>query len=270
LYLGLIPTLLSVFAVFRASKEGKPQSRMILWLVICMAAAIVLAMGTTLHITLDQFRLGHVPEILKKWQITAQGIIPLPNYFLFKYLPFYDGMRAWDRYGIFVSLFLAILAGLGFYLLCKKIQSPGMRMAVFCLAIALICVDYRINTPLSRLEARPVDLWLAAQPGMGSVVEFPVNESFQPVSIYGSLTHQKPMFGTFYGAYLPKNYEQILPELNQFPSEQGIQILKDRKVQYVLVDASKYADWPQVQNKLASAALDFKEVLGSIYIYEMK
>ncbi len=270
IYLGVIPFVLAVIALLRIFKERSNQSKIIVWLAVSVIVAMVLAMGTTLHITSEPFRMSPVPEILKKWNITSQGLIPLPNYFLFKFLPFYDGMRAWDRYGIFVNLFLAVVAGMGFYLISKNIRNQKVAVGLFTLVVLLICVDYKVNMPLSQLEPRPVDLWLADQPGDGSVVQFPIQDSFQPTYIYGSLFHHKALFGTFYGAYLPKEYDLLLPDLRKFPNEKGIQILKDRKIDYILVDSKRYQDWASVKKSLDSSSLIFKTVIDNYYVYVLK
>jgi hypothetical protein len=63
--------------------------------------------------------------------------------------------------------------------------------------------------------------------------------------------HGKPIvYG--YGAFFPSRYRQLRPLLWDFPSAQGLVLLRDWGVRYVLVGARSYgSQWPEIQQRLA-------------------
>ncbi len=268
IYLGVIPILMMVAAIFPVKRIERERKQQIGWFVFIMLSSIILAMGTTLH-WLGEPVLVSLPEFLKKSYVLSQGLIPLPNYFLFKYLPFYNGMRSWSRYGVYVILFGAILAGIGFARISTKMQHRMLQVSALILSILLIGVDYRINVPLAFTQPRPVDLWLKSAPASGSVAQFPIMQSASPESVLGSLTHDKPLFGMFYGAYFPKEFEALLPALDAFPAEECIRILQQRKVSYVIVDASFYKDWTKEQVAAPAPELSLQQKVDQYLIYRL-
>ena len=78
-------------------------------LALMAVVAFILALGTDFH-WLGQAVMVDVPEFLRPWHPYPQTLIHLPGYLLFKYLLFYANMRVWMRYGIFVMLFISVLA----------------------------------------------------------------------------------------------------------------------------------------------------------------
>lgn len=110
LYVGVIVALLALVAVvFRKSAQlGRGTTLLFLIMVV---VAFVLSLGVVLRwlshpVTID-IPLGS--SIFSD----LTGMIPLPSYFLYKLLPFYSSIRVPMRYGVFVNLFLIVLAGGG-------------------------------------------------------------------------------------------------------------------------------------------------------------
>jgi hypothetical protein len=271
LYLGAVSLLLVVIALWPEKENRGETFRKRIWMIAIILSSIVLAMGTTLHWNNDPVVVNPIPSIFRHIPLFVfkQGIIPLPNYLLFKYLPFYDGMRVWSRYGIFAILFIAVLAGIGFDRIAKRISRRTWKYALSLAAIFLVCIDFRVQVDLTRVEARPVDVWLQSAEGAGSVVEFPIDESITVDYVYGSLIHQKPLLGMFYGAYLPQDYESLLPTLNTFPSEDSVRVLRERGVGYVLVDQSQYPDWPRQEKLVTDLGLVYQTQVDQFMIYHL-
>jgi len=267
LYLGMV-TLIFVSVAVVKRREISPLSLVMVFFVTGLAS-VVLAMGTTLHWN-GQPVLLTVPAFLHPWIERDQLPIPLPNLLLFNNLPFYDSMRAWMRYGVYASLFASLLAGIGFGWVAGKMSSPAARRVLFAAVLVLALVDLFPNTlPLTRLEVRPIDRWLASQPGKGAFVQFPIKISLQSETVYTTLLNDKPFLGMFPGAYLPKSFRQQWRDLRGFPSEASTEILRDRQIQYVIVDQYEYDDWPATAKQIASLGMRELEVIGQQHIFEL-
>ncbi len=87
LYLGTVALALAIVALVGARKLN--LGRQVKLLFVMALAACVLALGTDLH-WLGQTVVVRVPQWLQKWHPYTETFIPLPGYFLFKYLPFYS------------------------------------------------------------------------------------------------------------------------------------------------------------------------------------
>ena len=150
------------------------------------------------------------------------------------------------RYGVFAILFAVLIAGIGFSLVVERFRHPKIRVAFFLVCLAFVLLDFHADIPLTALQPEKIDLWLAAQPGSGAVVQFPIRESTTSAYVYSSLIHHKPLLGMFSGAYLPASFNQIMPTLLDFPNAESVSLLRTRGVQYVIVDSYEY---PQLKGK---------------------
>lgn len=245
-YIGIVGLFLSGYALIHYKQDSSVG-----WieklLVFGIASTMILAMGTSLHWFRQQVTIT-VPEVFQGWIPKSKVPLYLPNYLLFNILPFYDGMRVWMRFGIYVNLFTAVLAGIGFARMIQSIKAEHYRMIsnlALLITIVLIGIDFYIAPfPLSEVIGRPVDIWLAAQPNGGAVAQFPIELSIQPELIYATLIHEKPFLGMYYGAYLPYNFSQrIYPILKKFPDKKSVKLIHEKGVEYILVDESNYVDW---------------------------
>ena len=267
LYIGA-GTLLLVGAAVAVQKKTPEDAKLVKLLLFVSVCAMVLALGTTLHWFRDQV-VFEIPEFIRPLLHRKLAPIPLPNYFLFKYLPFYNGMRTWMRYGIYANLFLAVLAGVGYARITSAFQGRAARSFALALTLVLIGLDFStIPYPTVEVQARPVDTWLAAQPGDGAFVQFPISQSTQPEIVYATLVNNKPFLGMFYGAYLPKDFERIRPDLANFPSQKSVQILHDRGIKFVLVDSSQYQPWSMAKKQIETFGLREVHISDSQHVFE--
>lgn len=234
---------------------------------LTMAAAWVLALGVDLHWLGRSVEVG-VPQWIQRWHPYPRTFIPLPGYFLFKGLPFYDGMRVWMRYGIFVNLFVSLLAGVGVTWLLQRL---GRRLAqpVALLLLLLVLVDfYPGPLQLSPVEGRAVDYWLAEQ-ASGSVMQFPISQATTPEQTYYTLVHGKPFVGGFFAAFAPPQFQRIQPVLAAFPDEASIALLKTLGVRWVLVDSTQYDNIGAVRAALEGSGLHLATILDGQHLYEL-
>ncbi len=237
LYLGVITLCLAVLSFVQRKRIRQTcQRNLLAW---AFAGSVVLALGVDLH-WMGESVILDVPQVLQRLHPFPRTFIPLPNYFLLEILPDYDRMRIWMRYGIFASLFLSVLAGLGANAILAG-RSLRVHAAAAVIFLGLILLDfYQGPPPLSPVQGRAVDIWLAEQTEPMAVVQIPAWQMIAPEQTYYTLVHGKPFVGAFFAAFKPEAYESMARTLENFPSEESISLLRRLGVGYVLVDKSVY------------------------------
>ncbi len=155
LYVGLVPGVLALVAL-------RTFERRFVWVGTGLFA-FILALGTDLHT-------GNIP-------LQPDRPIWLPAYYLHQ-LPIIGLMRVWARFGVVTILFVALLAGVGAAQLThcsKEVSRSGdhtlkhrRSLLLAPLIILLVALDlspiYRTTDRIT-LAPRPIDIWLAQQPG---------------------------------------------------------------------------------------------------------
>jgi hypothetical protein len=268
LYIGVVAGILALVAFLRR-KETRHQALVValLWMA---AFAFLMALGTSFHWNGQELRVA-VPAFLQGILHRAETPIPLPAYLMFKYFPFFAKMRALMRFGLFVLVATSTLAGLGAAWVIGRI-TPGRRALATVLLLALVFLDFYPGPyrQFSDVQPRPVDAWLASQPGDGAVAQFPFSEEVDQQQTYYSQFHGKPFIGGFFAAFLPPQYARVKPVLDTFPSPESAALLKQLGVAYVLVDTAAYPGYEQAKPSIE--ALGLKEVTqqGAEVVYEWK
>jgi hypothetical protein len=268
-YLGAVALMLTgvAWGTPKRISEHASSLRVFGWVGL---AAVILALGTTLHLNSQRVLLD-VPDLLQSWLAFAQVPVPLPGWILVRILPFYDGMRVWMRYGVYANLFVALSAGLGWLALSRIVQVTWIRNSALLVVLLSIGIDfYQGPMPISTITPRPVDIWLESQPDIGTVVYFPASGNNTPTAVFGSLTSNKPLLGMFFGAYLPKNYEALLPTLQKFPDSSSMALLRDKGVGYIVVDATQYVNWDAVQQSFDDLGLVGVYAVNKQYVYTLR
>jgi hypothetical protein len=169
-----------------------------------------------------------------------------------------------------VMVFADVLAGIGAAWLLSKVQTPWKNMLALGLLMLVIFDFY--PAPMkeySRVASRPIDSWLAEQPGNGAVVQFPFQLVEDQDQVYYTLSYNKPFLGGFFNAFPPEQYQRIKPILMNFPSQESVDLLKELGVQYVLVDSSYYPDFNQTRADIEKLGLRLLTVMDSEYAYEL-
>ena len=285
LYVGVAAGALAVAGLCKARgilAENRPRRKVLRFLIAdspsaehgiprLMAAvaliAVLLAMGTDLH-WFGRSVSVPVPAFLQRWHPYANAFIPLPGYWMFKYLPFYSGMRVWMRYGIFTNLFVSLLAGLGSAWLIRRARHWAVPMTALLMALVLLDF-YQGVQMLSPVQGRAVDYWLASQPDGGAVAQFPIEEATAPEHTYYTLLHGKPFIGGFFAAFTPPQFGRIQPVLKDFPNQASVELLAELGVKYVLLDSRRYPDSSQWHESLASLGLQLAAVADGQYVYTL-
>jgi hypothetical protein len=164
--------------------------------------------------------------------------------FLYNHVAVYRGLRAPARLGVFVLMFLAVMAAYGYQALVL-LRPPLVRAAlVAALAFGLIA-EYQVAFELAAYAntAPPVYRVLASQP-RGVVAEFPVPRldalpGDDAEFSYFSTFHWFPIVNGYSGTY-PPSYLARLEQLAGFPDDPSIRQLRRDEVAYVIIHGSSY------------------------------
>jgi hypothetical protein len=181
----------------------------------------------------------------------------------------FQALRVPARFGMFVGLALAVLAGAGVARLCRA-RSAAIQWAIVIGISALVVAESRMRPqdlrPLP--DAAPaVYAWLAAQPA-GVVCEYPVGPlegragPQDATYMYYSTRHWRPLVNGFSG-FLPPSYHELLARLDAFPSREAIAYLRERGVSYLLVHSVFYIQGDFSADVAALRADDQLEWAGS-------
>jgi len=242
----------------------------LVWVVLLAAlAALVFSLGVYVR-SRGEILEWDLPPLLAQLLHKEQTRLPLPALLLFKYLPFYSKMRAIMRIGFFVLVFTSLASGLGAAAVLKRV--PG-RATTWTAAGLIVLVLFEFYPGPYRhfaaIDARPVDYWLAQQPGAGAVAQFPFGQAIDQDQVYNTLVHRKPFIGGFFNANQTPQYTRIQPVLDRFPAPDSLQLLNELGVQYVIVDTAQYADFPAVEKAVEQQGLRFLIELSGQRVYEL-
>ncbi|MFZ6026478.1 MAG: hypothetical protein ACOYYS_02070 [Chloroflexota bacterium] len=264
LYIGVVCAALAAVAWIK--RRELQQAPWVQAALVTSLVAVVLAMGVYLRFQ-DTPWVWHVPQVLQPLLGRDALRIPLPGYFLFLYMPFFAKMRVMMRFGIFTLTFLPMLAGLGSAWLFRRYPDRRYWIALGLLLAMVLDVYPGVYGRFSPVAPRPVDTWLAAQPGDGAVAQFPFTQVVDQDQIYYTLVHGKPFIGGFFNANQPEQYQRIKPVMDAFPDAASVALLEELGMQYIVVDAGAYADFPLVQRRIEELGLVLQTIAGDAYVY---
>jgi hypothetical protein len=240
LYVGVVAALLALLAL--AWRHNPQRRRSLIWLGVMIVAA-VFALGTDLHIN--------------NQPLQADNPIWLPAYYL-AHVPFVGFMRTWSRFGVIAVLFVALLAGMGAARIARGVRRPRAALA---LVGALLVLDLLPGTvESSALAPRPVDRWLAQQPGDFAVGVLPTRDSLTNYqAMFGSLFHGKHLTAYNHPEHIPSAYSAFAERAATFPDARSIQALHGMGLRYLLLekrlfDGAQRPAWSAVEAALARSS----------------
>jgi len=265
LYPGL--AALALAGVALAQRRSLPHRRLLPLLAWGGLFALVLSLGTDLHWNGAPVELP-LPGVLAGRLGRETVPLVLPGYFFFRYLPYFAKMRVMMRFGMFVGLFLSAAAGLGAAWLLARLEGRKFWLAALGLIGLVLLEVYPGPYPrFSTVQASPVDVWLAGQPGEGAVIQFPFRRVEDQDRVYATLAHGKPFVGGFFNAFPPEQYLRIRPVMETFPAPQALEKLCGLDVQYVLVDRAEYPQ-PGLTAELEAAGLRYRTEMDGQLVFE--
>lgn len=265
LYIGIFALCLSVLAFIKRNEMG--QTAFLKVAVIVAICAFILALGTDLHWLSQRVEIK-VPEFFHGVINRDSVPIPMPSYLLVKYLPFFSKMRAIMRIGFFVLILTSAMAGIGAAWLQRRSGTKRAPIVMVGL-LALVLFDFypRPYTELSKIEARPVDIWLASQPGQGALIQFPFIQNEDQDQVFYTLTHGKPYVGGFFSANQPEQYLRIRPVLESFPNREGAALLRSMGVHWIFFDTQRYEDFALVAEQVQALGYVFVDTIDGQAVF---
>jgi hypothetical protein len=201
--------------------------------------------------------------------------------FLYEYVAQFRGLRASARLGLFVLLFLGVLAGYGYAALAAN-RSRRARMVLLAVCAAAMLIEYRTSLLLVEYtnHAPPIYRMLARQP-RGVVAEFPIPRLNQLPGAEAEYAYLSTFYWfpivNGYSGYYPPSYLDRLDRLETFPSERAMRQLRRDNVEYVLLHAAPYR--ATVLNEIRSQIIrdgqlvqiaEFDAADGPAFLYRMR
>jgi hypothetical protein len=164
---------------------------------------------------------------------------------LFEHVTLFRALRSPARFGIFVILCLAVLSAYGVAALRDRIGSARGRLAVTGAVMTLLVTEYA-SAPTLAPAPMPskVDAYLAQKPPV-VIVELPVMSnkgtfgSLDWLYMYQGLPHFQKMLNGYSG-YAPASFYEMREVMSSFPDDRSIALLRNRRVDYVVVRAGLY------------------------------
>ena len=166
---------------------------------------------------------------------------------LYRLLPPYKALRVPSRFAMLVSMFLAVLAGLGTSSMLARLKSVPAQRALFAVAlIGIIGESANRPLPLAEMPARipGVYHYLASLP-QGVVFEYPISHlegrlgPQDATYMYYSTAHWKPLLNGYSG-FAPPSYFELRDRMAAFPEPGAVEYLRQRGARYVLVHERFY------------------------------
>ncbi len=271
LYIGCVAVLLALAAILLSRRD-----RRLVALLALAGGSFLLSLGPSLYFT-------H-PAAGGAANLAPLSSIPMPVALLGRMPPF-TFLRAWSRMGFFLQLAIALLAAGGLGEILKRIEtrfgarSLRLQWAITAVAIALASAE-TLAAPLGMaiVQPRPVENWIAAQPGDFSVMEYPIpNHAYSGPAMYSRRLMGKPIV-MGYASYPPNQW--AWETLSLFPSDLTLDLLSKWRVKYVLVDESLYQpesefwgfveNWASLEPAIAaSTRLREVKVLDRVHVYAL-
>jgi hypothetical protein len=227
LYLGAVGLALALVGLVAGSRSL--LKRRLVWFGVALVG-FVFALGTDLWINNEPLQ----PDA-PFW---------LPAYYLAQ-LPLLGSMRVWARFGVITMLFVALLAGLGTTCLIGRLRVAYWQRIVLVGVVLLVMLDFLPgNRGVSEVGPRPIDAWLAEQPGDFAVAFLPPeNDLVNYEAMLGSLYHGKHLPAFIHSRHMPSSYHRYMLAALEIPDEESLRVLRALDLRYLIFDTSRYTGW---------------------------
>jgi hypothetical protein len=260
---GFLP--LVVFALGVLTWRGLRQSPLLAPLTSAYALFLLLAFALFL---------GPTPMMDGKEQIRG------PYFFLYHFVPGFDGIRYVSRFAILIMLALSALGALGGAIVLEAARARGVQGLAFGVLLAFSLLELR-NAPValadlpSKTRMPPAYAWLAAHKGPEPLAAVPA----YPHGFYGAREDYMALFHqrrTINGksSWMPPITHAFINEARRFPRRTMLPMLRTFGIKYLLVHGKEYQSRERAKQTIAwidarpqDFALRFKG--GGDYVYEL-
>ena len=162
---------------------------------------------------------------------------------LYRTVPVFSLLRAPARFGLAVSLALAVLSAGGVAALLER-QPEQRRRWIAAACVLFAALDVSMTMPFRKVDRFPRAYEVLAQSRPGAVAEFPffyIPADFFRHSRYllGSTAHWQPLVNG-YSDYIPPDFVEIAVPLASFPNPEGFEILRARRARYAVFHLDLY------------------------------
>lgn len=265
LFVGFSTLVIAGVGVFALRKRNK---KLIVLIIAGILFAWVLSLGLDLFWNGERL-LVKIPAFLVELLQRSETTIPLPGLLLYKTLPYFDKMRSFARFGIYVMLFLQVLMAFGLSTILSNISSKRMRIALILIVLCAVWIEFcpGVYSQTSSADGRPVDHWLAKQPGDGAVIQFPFEQNEEQELVYATLIHGKPFVGGAFSSFPPQQYQQIMPVMQNFPDTASTDLMDELGLVYILVDQEVYGNTPAFVAECESYGLQYVDTMGDELVF---
>jgi len=187
--------------------------------------------------------------------------------------PVFSFLRAPARFGVLVTLALAVLAGLAVSRVLQKVSRPNLIAALMVMvAVGLRLVPINWGPVPSTADAYYI---LAEQP-RGAVVELPFYSRHANLQrtryMINSTVHWMPLVNA-YSDVIPSRFSHERDVIGAFPTEDAFRILARDKVRYAVFHLSEYVGerFEELTAKLAEFHPYLERVYGDneIWLYRI-
>lgn len=190
--------------------------------------------------------------------------LPLPVSLIYAHVPVLQSIRDWSRLAFYTQIAVAALAALAF--VGWRARPLWGRAALVALAALVLFESLALPWTDSPLGPRPVDHFLAAQPGTGAVIQIP--DVIAGSNLYYTLHHHRPI-AVGYGTYFPPIFHEQIWWLIAFPVLPEVVPLYQRLgVEYVLVHKEQMPPgqpWRKQAAALDDVALAYEDAAFAVY-----
>ena len=200
---------------------------------------------------------------------------------LYDHVAPYRGLRVPARLGVFVLMFLAVLAAYGYQALVDRRRATVRYALVTLLTLGLVA-EYHVNLTLSEFAntAPPIYRVLRTQP-RGIVAELPMPlggslPGHDAEYSYLSTFHWFPLVNGYSGTY-PPSYLARLDAVQNFPDQRSIMQLRRDNVTYVMVHGYAYTEvaFRELRDRIAMGSdlvelAAFDDIGGHAVLYRLR
>jgi hypothetical protein len=146
--------------------------------------------------------------------VALGGHTPYYRFLFQSFGAIFRAIRAPARGIVLFHIALAVLAAWGLSRITKDL-APGKRLAVTCLAVIVLGVEYRaFPLKVYSIDAAPpaVYRWLARGPIPGAVIEWPFGDILDVEYVFRQTSHEKPLINGYSG-FGPAFYRELRDRL---------------------------------------------------------
>lgn len=161
---------------------------------------------------------------------------------LYSTIPVFSFVRAPSRFGIAVSLGLAVLMAIAIDALSRR--GRGWRIGLSVVPILVAAELAVAPLPLDRMPTVPAVYRFLAWLPRGAVAEFPFyggrQVEFNAVYMVFSTYHWQPLVNGYSDNY-PPDFTDLASTLQSFPSAEAFQALTERDTRYIIIHYPRYS-----------------------------